>query len=127
MGPSVLTSSTASGDPAVAAAMDTFEPSAVPPSTTARTPSWRRIASASDWSSLPSTLSRRATTTPLSAACAASVFASASLDCWRSAESSFSVSRCRSVSRPMAASSSSGSLRNASAADRTSFSRSTAR
>ena len=49
--PSCLTSSTASGVPPVATAIDTLAPSAEPPSTTARTPSWRRIASASDWSS----------------------------------------------------------------------------
>ena len=43
IGPSVRTSSVASGVPPVAAAMATFVPSGDPPSTTARTPSWRRI------------------------------------------------------------------------------------
>ena len=78
-------------------------PSGEPPSTTARTPSWRKTAWASERSASGCTSSRRATTTPPSdSAWAARLFASASLDCWRSRESSCSASRCRSITRPMA-------------------------
>ena len=101
MAPSVRTSCVASGEPPVAAAMATLAPSGEPPSTTARTPSWRSTAWASARSASGSTSSRRATTTPPSAAAdSASVRASASLDCWRSPASSFSASRWRSHDAP---------------------------